>query len=267
VLAAMSPANRAGAVTEEDFRAALESLERAGVSPPPERVQELVAASAALLGQLVASRRHALAIDFLRRLLALAPGDADLRRRLALAYGGHGESILQLADRLRVRPPPTLIDEMQSQFQQATDVSPALADLWWDLAVLSARFRGDLAAARSHLARARSLGYAHPLLGDFPDLEALRFHALAARCFVESDDLRTGGHHVDRARSVQRRFLARGTPELLESFLDEQSLLDSQEVEVRLAERSAEAPVRALLAAESAKGRLLAWLRRLPLGP
>jgi tetratricopeptide (TPR) repeat protein len=91
--------------------------------------------------------------------------------------------------------------------------------------------------------------------------DMLHFHSLAARCYTDADMSAAATEHVAKARELLRALLSAGSrPAVWESMLQEWSYIDACEVKLQLGDDSPDARKRALLAAESAKGRLLAWL-------
>jgi len=132
---------------------------------------ELALATAKKIGaQLISTRQHDDAIDITRRLRYMLPNDAELRRLAALAQGARGEMVLQCADSLRAVPPTWLLKELELRFRLAIEIDPSLADPYWDIAVLKARFEGDFDESERLFRRAVELGYQHPMM---PALEQI----------------------------------------------------------------------------------------------
>lgn len=148
--------------TDKELLAALEAAGGATEAP---------AAIHARAGQHIAALRHWRAIGLLgeaRR--AAGPGPFD--RMLALALGGQAELMMRWADGLGVTPPPDLVADALADLGRAVEIDPTLADPFWDLAVIHARFEGDRARARERLDEARALGYAHPMMAPLDALIA-----------------------------------------------------------------------------------------------
>jgi tetratricopeptide (TPR) repeat protein len=113
---------------------------------------------------LMEARQYDDAIAYVDRLREQHPGDRELRRFAALARGAKGEHELLTYDQMQVAPPPERIAALVALFSEATEVDPELADPWWDLAVVYARFHGEPAQAGKYLARTKALGYWHPMM-------------------------------------------------------------------------------------------------------
>ncbi len=93
-------------------------------------------------------------------------------------------------------------------------------------------------------------------------IEALQFHSLAVRCYFNAGMRDRALSHLDKARYVLRSTLEKGpSPLAWESMLQQWSYLDAYDVEIQLGLGTPEALETALISAESAKGRLLTWLR------
>ena len=114
-------------------------------------------------GRYQRSGRHWLGIGLLRRARQIIPS-ADLDRMTALVLGGKAELILKWVDGLRITPSPILLQTIEEDLQEAIRVDAGLADPFWDLAVISARYRADYAAAAKYLETAHTLGYRHPMM-------------------------------------------------------------------------------------------------------
>lgn len=108
------------------------------------------------------SSQHWRGVSLLGRARRIIPGP-DLDRMTALMLGGKAELVLRWADALRCAPTPGLLREVEEDLREAIAVDPTLADPHWDLAVISARYRADYAAAAERLSAAISLGYQHPM--------------------------------------------------------------------------------------------------------
>ena len=114
--------------------------------------------------RLMRERRYDEAIAYADRFRALEPDDPDPRRFAALARGGKGEHVLASFDQMGVPPSQDRLDELVGLFHEATEIDPTLADPFWDLAVLHARFLNRPADARDYLEQARARGYDHPMM-------------------------------------------------------------------------------------------------------
>jgi tetratricopeptide (TPR) repeat protein len=109
------------------------------------------------------SGQHWLGISLLSRARQIM-ASPELDRMMALVFGGKAELVLKWADGLRIVPSPGLLDATEEDLREAIRVDAALPDPFWDLAVISARYRGDCDAAARHLETAKSLGYRHPMM-------------------------------------------------------------------------------------------------------
>jgi len=119
---------------------------------------------------LMNTRQHDAAIGLMERLRRIAPSDQKFDRLTALAYGAKGELVMNWNDQLRLKPGPDLLAEMELVFRRAVAVDPTLADPYWDIAVLKARFAEDFDEARQFYEKARDLDYYHPMM---PALEQI----------------------------------------------------------------------------------------------
>lgn len=113
---------------------------------------------------LMEAKDHGAAIAYVDRFRRAAPDDPDLRRYAALARGAKGEHEMGTYDQMQVPPPRQRLDALVALFTDATEIDPDLADPWWDLAVVHARFLGQPTQARAYLSRAQALGYRHPMM-------------------------------------------------------------------------------------------------------
>lgn len=104
---------------------------------------------------------HAAAVRLLR-LVAAETSDPAALHALALALGGQGERAMRLADQFAITPPPGKTAFIRMLFEEAISADPSLADVYWNMAVLSARFLRDFEAAAYFWEKARELGYIHP---------------------------------------------------------------------------------------------------------
>lgn len=116
---------------------------------------------------LIAAKRFDDAIAYVDRLLRLQPDDRELRRYAAVARGCKGEHELETYELMQVSPPPERVDALIALFTKATEIDPDLPDPWSGLAVVHARFLGEPALARMHLARAEARAHRHPRVGQF----------------------------------------------------------------------------------------------------
>ena len=114
--------------------------------------------------RLMKERRYDEAIAYADRFRELDPDDPRPPRFAALARGGKGEHVLASFDQMGVLPTPDRLDALVALFHEATEIDPTLADPFWDLAVLHARFLNRPATARAYLEEARALGYDHPMM-------------------------------------------------------------------------------------------------------
>jgi tetratricopeptide (TPR) repeat protein len=114
--------------------------------------------------ELLKAQRLDDAIAYVDRFLKRDPDNPTLKRRAALARGGKGEDILMTCDRAGTRPSPEQIDTMCSLFKEAIALDPYLADPYWDLAVIHARFLDQPEPAAGYLADAKRLGYKHAMM-------------------------------------------------------------------------------------------------------
>lgn len=114
--------------------------------------------------QLMQAKRHDDAIIYVDKFRKLDPDNPDLKRSAALARGGKGEHILESTDRLGVQPTKNRIDQMIALFKEAIDLDPTIPDLYWDLAVIHARFLDDTHVAAHYLNKAKKLGFNHPMM-------------------------------------------------------------------------------------------------------
>jgi tetratricopeptide (TPR) repeat protein len=158
----------------ERIRELEEKTEESTVNP--DEISELLNDCMAEYQHFISSRQHDEAINLMERLRSLVPDEPRLDRLAALAYGGKGELILEWADRLRLKPGKDLLEQMESVFRRAIEVDPTLADPYWDIAVLRARFAEDFDEAQRCYTKARSMGYQHPMM---PALEQM-LHARQA---------------------------------------------------------------------------------------
>jgi len=114
--------------------------------------------------ELLKAERRDDAIAYVDRFRKYDPDDPTLKRRAALARGGKGEDMLMSCDRAGVRPSPEQIDTMCALFEEAIALDPYLADPYWDLAVIHARFLNQPTQAAGYLADAKRLGYKHAMM-------------------------------------------------------------------------------------------------------
>ena len=114
--------------------------------------------------ELLKAEHHDKAIAYVDRFRKRDPDSPTLKRRAALARGGKGEFILTACERAGVGPSPDQIDTMCALFKEAIALDPYLADPYWDLAVIHARFLNDADKAAYYLADAKRLNYKHPLM-------------------------------------------------------------------------------------------------------
>lgn len=145
-----------------------EQPEAAGINP--DEIEKLLDDSHAEYQHLMNSREHDAAIGLMERLRRIAPDARQLNRPTALAYGAKGELIMNWNDRLRLKPGPDLLTEMELVFRRAVAVDPTLADPYWDIAVLNARFAEDFDEARQFYEKAKDLGYYHPMMPALDDI-------------------------------------------------------------------------------------------------
>jgi len=117
-------------------------------------------------GDLMEAKQYDDAINYVDEFRALDPGSSQLRYFAALARGAKGEHILESFDRMQLIPPNEKQEEMIQIFKEAIEIDPALADPYWDLAVLYARFQHDAELASYYLKQARKLGYRHPMMNE-----------------------------------------------------------------------------------------------------
>ena len=97
---------------------------------------------------------------------------------------------------------------------------------------------------------------------DLSGTHRVHVNSLAGRCYFNAGMHDAALPHLDRARESLRNELEKGPrPDVWESMLNEWSYLDALTVEIQLAKHEEGATDEALVAAEAAKGRLLAWLR------
>ena len=85
-------------------------------------------------------------------------------RRSALELGARAERALRHADELGTVPDAYALGEILATLAQAVRADPSLGDPHWDLAVVQARFVGDVDLAAASLAAARARGYTHPMM-------------------------------------------------------------------------------------------------------
>jgi len=116
------------------------------------------------------SNQHDEAIALLRPLIEHFPDNMALRRAIALIYGGKVERAMENADRFGIALKAEDLDRMEALLAQANELDPDLADTYWDLAVIQARFREDFDKAADFLVKAKALGYVHPMM---PRLEEM----------------------------------------------------------------------------------------------
>jgi tetratricopeptide (TPR) repeat protein len=121
-------------------------------------------------GRLLMEGNHDQAIALLEPLARNEEGPGQVRRALALAYGGKVELLLSAADRAGVTPEGEHLASLLALLQRALELDPSVAALHWDAAVINARFLGRYPEAADALETARRLGLRHPLE---PRLEAL----------------------------------------------------------------------------------------------
>ena len=114
--------------------------------------------------ELLKAQRHDDAIAYVDRFLKHDPDNPTLKLRAARARGGKGEDILMSCDRAGVMPSPEQIDTMCGLFQEAIALDAYLADPYWDLAVIHARFLNQPDQAADYLGKAKRLGYKHPMM-------------------------------------------------------------------------------------------------------
>jgi CHAT domain-containing protein/tetratricopeptide (TPR) repeat protein len=109
---------------------------------------------------------------------------------------------------------------------------------------------------------ARLFSTADKLFSNVPSTPALEFHGLAAKAYFDAGLRKPSQRHWKQARHLLQWHLTRG-PSLpvWESMLQRWSPLDEFEVESAVQARSRETRRSALITAERAKGRLMAWLR------
>jgi len=114
--------------------------------------------------ELLKAQRYDDAIVYVDRFRKKDPDNPTLKLRAARARGGKGEDILMTCDRAGVRPSPEQIDTMYGLFKEAIALDPYLADPYWDLAVIHARFLNQPDQAAACLADAKRLGYKHKMM-------------------------------------------------------------------------------------------------------
>ena len=114
--------------------------------------------------QFMQDGRYCEAVAFLDEARQADTEQVAFTRPIALALGAAAERVLRWADSAHVPPPDDVLDLLERDLRRATEIDPALADPFWDLAVIAARFRGDREAATRYLGSAKSLGYRHPLV-------------------------------------------------------------------------------------------------------
>jgi len=141
-----------------------------GAEINPDEIGKLLEDSHAEYQHLMNSRQYDAAIGLMERLRRIAPDDRQLNRPTALAYGAKGELVMNWNDRLRLKPGPDLLAEMELVFRRAVAVDPTLADPYWDIAVLKARFAEDFDEARQFYEKAKDLGYYHPMMPALDDI-------------------------------------------------------------------------------------------------
>jgi len=114
--------------------------------------------------ELLKAQRHDDAIAYVDRFRKKDPDNPTLKLRAARARGGKGEDILMTCDRAGVVPSSEQIDTMCGLFKEAIALDPYLADPYWDLAVIHARFLNQPDRAAAYLADAKRLGYKHAMM-------------------------------------------------------------------------------------------------------
>ena len=114
--------------------------------------------------ELLKAQRHDDAIAYVDRFREHDPDDPTLKRRAALARGGKGETILMACDRSGTLPSQEQINVMRDLFKEAIALDAYLADPYWDLAVIHARFLNQPGQAAEYLAHAKRLGYKHVMM-------------------------------------------------------------------------------------------------------
>lgn len=113
---------------------------------------------------LMQAKQHDKAIDYVDQFRTIDPGNFQIMHFAALARGAKGEHILESSDRMGIPPSSEQQEEMIQIFKEAIEIDPALADPYWDLAVIHGRFRHNATLSRQYLDQARKLGYQHPMM-------------------------------------------------------------------------------------------------------
>ncbi len=148
----------------QDIEDILQELESGRDAAGVEDYEKALATAKETAARLIHNRQHDDAITITSRLRYLLPDDTDLKRLAALAQGAKGEFVLRWVDVLRVLPSAWLLSELELRFRLAIEIDPSLADPYWDMAVLKARFEGDFDESERLYQHAVELGYKHPMM-------------------------------------------------------------------------------------------------------
>lgn len=145
------------------------------------------------------SNQHWQGISLLMRAREIIAPLTDLDRTMALLLGGKAELVMRWAGGLRISPPVDLLSLVEADLREAINVDPTLADPYWDLAVINARYRADYATAARYLADAMARGYGHPMMAGLeamikarppldvaPDTDETRLRQLILRLAVQA---------------------------------------------------------------------------------
>jgi tetratricopeptide (TPR) repeat protein len=126
-------------------------------------------------------------ITLLRQARQIITPMPDLAYEMAYILGSRVELIMRWSDLLKILPPADLLSRMEADLEEAISIFPDGPDLYWNMAVVKARFEADYNAASKYLESAMALGYEHPMLRN---LQTLIQNKPPLTTFLNADEIK-----------------------------------------------------------------------------
>lgn len=126
-------------------------------------------------------------ITLLRQARQIITPMPDLAYEMAYILGSRVEFMMRWSDLLKILPPADLLSRMEADLQEAISIFSDGSDLYWNMAVIKARFEADYNAASQYLESAIALGYEHPML---KNLQALIQNEPPLTTLLNADEIK-----------------------------------------------------------------------------
>jgi tetratricopeptide (TPR) repeat protein len=186
-------------VEDEELLADLERLVTRDEESAKETRDHLLQTIRQHAAQYLQGNQYWKSISLLDRARKLIAPMTDLDRTMALLLSGKADLVLYWANGLQIAPPADLLTLVEADLREAIDVDSTVADPYWDLAVINARYHADYAMAAQYLQAARARGYVHPMMARLeamieaeppsepvPDTDETRLRHLVLRLAVQA---------------------------------------------------------------------------------